>query len=530
MTRRDDDAARPSCVARLVCLVLLAPLGLASPGQTPRPDPAARLAADPATRPATGPAPQAQPTGTATPSATAELTAAAIDALLQQLDRDFAAGDVAAYLGRFEPDHAGAVAMHGEHLRRQCARAAARERRSRIVGEPRVIGPRVVVRVHHELRFGPAADALPPTPLVEDSYLAMRADDDGRAVPTFAIEAPPGRPWVRGGKFRCSACNYEIGGVDGWLCVPLRGDRASALESVSFYLLGTDLACDVSVQIAAEPVPAKQVAQQLASAFEQLVPGARSGLPEPWLPPSVAAAPPAPLEGARIAVERPRERTDADGNATVFHVVAFGGLQHVLLARGSHAAMRAHAPALAALFASYVLLEADCDVAAAAARPFRHHTGGVLEANRYHNEHYAVDLQGPPGWSAAQRAAGDAFRVVWTSPDGSRLWLIGCAVPPGLTQWTRATADRWLEHLCAAHGVTADTAGGGADWTALADGGEARALVLAAGPAAEPAAPRRRWLRLLRHDDLLIVADGFANTAGDEATLQAALATLRRAR
>lgn len=471
------------------------------------------------------------------PSQAPQLEPAAIDTLLEQLDRDFAAGDVAAYLGRFDPDHPGAIAMLGEHLRRLCARSPARARRSQVAGAPQVIGPRVVVRVQHELRFGAAAApaaAAQDAPLVEHSYLAMRAGDDGRAVPTFAIEAPGSRSAWPGGKFRCSACNYEIGGVDGWLCVPLRGDRASALESVSFYLLGTDLACDVSVQVAAEPVPARDLVRQLASAFEQLEPSARPGLPEPWLPPSIATTPPPALDGARLAVELPQDRPDAGGSAAVFHVVAFGGLQHVLLARGSHAAMRAHAPALERLFASYMLLERDCDVAAAAARPLRHHTGGVLEANRYHNERFAVELTGPADWSAAQRAGGDAFRVVWTSPEGSRLWLIGCAVPPGLGQWTRAAADRWLDHLCATKGVAIDwtesAPRGEADWTELADGGERRALVLTAGPATEPTAPRRRWLRLLRHDDLLVVADGFGNTAGDEAALQAALATLQRKR
>ena len=65
---------------------------------------------------------------------------------------------------------------------------------------------------------------------------------------------------------------------------------------------------------------------------------------------------------------------------------------------------------------------------------------------------------------------------MWTSPNGSRLWITGYAVPPGMNQWCQKTADRWFQKLCEDKGLEA--CADGQDWTDDRDcGGPMRSAV-----------------------------------------------------
>ncbi|MBL8729273.1 MAG: hypothetical protein JNM25_12625 [Planctomycetes bacterium] len=448
---------------------------------------------------------------------------AAITAVLAGLDACFARGDLAAYLAAFEPDHVGAHALLRQHLERLAALDPGLVRTSAPVTPPRQIGPRTVVRVRHTLRTGDERT------LLEDTMLAVRRDPDGRLVPTFAVEIPTQWGCVRDDHFRCPACNYEIGGVDGWLCVPVRPERARALEAASFYLLGTDVACDVSVVIDAAAPAAATVVRGLAAALAGLDAGARPGPVEAWLPPAHTAAPPPGFAGARVEISLPRD-FDGRGGIACFYVLTFGGLQHVLLVRGSGAALDRHAADVQALLASYRMVQTDLDLALAAAQPLQHHTGGTLTDADYRNARFGFTFAGPAGWHAELRCGGAALRVLWSSSAGSRLWLTGYDVPAGLDRWCRRTADRWLQQLLQRADLEQKPAPAGGDgWTDhTLCGGGTRALTCVARNPEDAAAARERTIRVFLQDDLLLVADlGAANDA-DAAAMRAAVETLRR--
>jgi hypothetical protein len=304
----------------------------------------------------------------------------------------------------------------------------------------------------------------------------------------------------------------------------MRGDRAQALEAADFYLIGTDLACDISVQTDPLSPAALDVARQLGEALHGIDPSAKPALPEPWLPPAHAKDKPKGLCCARLEVDLPQDFA-GDGGCAVFHVMTFGGLQHVLLVRGSRKSLRVHAASLQALLDSYRLLQVNADIAEASARALVHHTGGSFRGNVYDNSIYGVEMQGPEGWQAQQRAGGTAFRAIWTSPRGSRIWLTGYAVPSGMNQWCQKTADRWFQTLCERADLVpcADQQA----WTQVLDCGPMRSV------ACEPRSPEKagshqRLARLLVRDDLLVIADGCIATDEDAAAVRAALGSLRR--
>ena len=455
-----------------------------------------------------------------------------IDTVLRELDQRFARGDVSGYLEVFAPDHPGTHAMLRMRLQRLVAATPQRQRTSTILTEPREIGPRTVVRVRHDVELlqpgaaGPGA-AFTQHVFTEHALLAFTTAADGAMVPTFCIDMPvesqrnpdPARP------LRCPPCNYQIGGVAGWLCVPMRGEQANALEGASLFLLGTDLACDVTVEIEPEPRRAAVVATELGAALASMEPGARPGKAEPWLPPAHADRQ-GGLDGARLEIELPDDFPQAGGGRARFHVTTFGGLQHLLLLRGSAAALRTHSDSVRELLASYRVLQFDGNVAQAASDAIEHHTGGVCQGATYRNERFHVVLEGPTGWKLQQRTGGPVFRVVWSSPAGSRLWLTAHRVPAGMPQWTTASADRWLEQLCQQQGLAWPGATNEAGWTPMVEcGGNTRTLSLQ--PPASTGKPPRS-LRAMCFDDLLLVADGFSANATEAAELAAAIRSLRR--
>jgi hypothetical protein len=482
------------------------------------------------------PLPQQPPTPTAT-NCTTPLPNG-VPVLLRELDACFARGDIAAYMAHFTPDHPGALAVLQQRLERWCEAVPQRQRRSTLVGDARTIGPRVVVRVRSEVELGRAGDG--PHAVFADEWLLaldVAAGDGGTgsARPTFAVEIPAEANWRGQALLRCPACNYEIGGVAGWLMVPVRGDRAHALEAASFYLLGTDIACDVSVECAAEPVPAATLAAELGGTLQALAgPRTPAGIPtaanktvrhpaEPWLPPSLRPTPPRGLDGARIAVDLPDE--GGGGARSLLHVAVFGGLQHLLMVRGSKQALARHAADVDALLASYHLLQVDGAMVRAGSEALAHHCGGQVDGSTYTNVLHDVALFGPDGWRLQQRTGGAAFRAVWTSPGGSTLWLSGHQVPPGMQHWSRETADAWLRHLCTQQRLTV-VAGSEVAWTDDTETGVAW-RTFDAETNAGASGPRHR-VRVLLRKDLLVVATGIGRTSADDEAIRAALPTLRR--
>jgi len=473
-----------------------------------------------------------------------------IEQLLDEFDELFAKADVAGYLAKFEADHEGALAMFGEHLAHlsQCTKSTHRE--SRVVTGPTTVGERLLLRLRHVVHWpAPAGDGEPREPFVEDSYLVVRRADDGGVVPTFAIEMPAETRCVRDGKFRCPPCNYEIGGVDGWLCVPLRRERALTFESATFYLLGTDVACDLSVLVEADPVPAKAAAQRMVHAFAKVEPGAEIALPEQWLPPTHEASPPAGLDGCRVEVRLPNDQPQRGGGRAIFHVLTFGGLQHLLLVRGSKQSLQQHATKVDALASSYMLLEDDCDAAKLALQALRHHLGGVLDGATYRNERYDVVLRGPDGWRAEQRVGGAAFRVRWQAPDGSALWLCALRVPVGMSAWSTEAADVLLRRMCEqkqlapVDGGDASQQDGEQDgaWRPVAgdakqqpgaspnpNGGMRKTVQLRHQAHDDPAAPPRRVLHVQLHHDLLLLVDGYGSSDDSRRAIERAIESLRR--
>lgn len=486
------------------------------------------------------------------------VSATAIKQLLAKLDTHFSNGAVDKYLGEFEPDHEGSLAMLGRHLERLLRLGGQQPTRtSNVVAGPRSMRDRTIVRVRHQMQWAPAkaaagAPAGKPRILVEDSYIALRVADDGRLVPTLSVDMPPKVNCVTEDKFRCPPCNYEIGGVDGFMCVPLRREQALALESASFYLVGTDLVCEVHVrlepgqvakegQVAGEgqatsgkvnaKKSAKAVVQQLASALAKIEPSAKVGIPSAWLPPMHKKSPPASLDAARVTVALPKDQPERGGRVTIFHVVSFGGLQHVLLIRSSKDTLRKHQDAVDELFRSYMLLEVDCDEAALASLPLRIHTGSMFDGPAYHNVLYDVEMHGPDGWHPEHRSGGAAFRIRWRGPNGSQMWLIGHRVPAGMDGWTSETADRWLMHQCNRQALQPDeqfAATSAAQWHKTDSGAACRTSVLNQNRPKQPNTPRRRILHVQVHEDLLLVVDGTGGTQADEAAIRAAIATLQR--
>lgn len=461
-----------------------------------------------------------------------EVARPAIEALLTSLDEQFARGDHNQYIAAFTPDHAGAMAILGRHIQRLCAMTGERRiRSSKIVGDPQSYPDRTVVRVRHTIEWPQGEGAAGPNRLVEDSYLAVRINDDGVAVPTFAIEMPTQIDCIAGGKFHCPPCNYEIGGVAGFLCVPLRREQALALEAASFYLIGTDVVCDVHVLIPTKPKKATSSALTLASAFAEMEEGAVVSLPSKWSPPMHRANLPADLDAARIVVDLPGDRPDSGGVRTIFHVVQFGGLQHILLLRSTARSLLKHQDAVDSLLSSYMLLKTDCDEAQLAALPLRHHTGGFINGSQYVNDRYRIALTGPKSWRAEHRVGGAVFRVHWTSPNGSQMWLIGHRVPTGMKTWTTETANRWLSHQYARSNLkpaASQSPGTDAGWQKNADKSWRRSCLMLSTSKKTPDSPARRLQHVQVYEDLLLIVDGFGTTRADEDALRAAYQTLKR--
>ena len=474
------------------------------------------------------------PTTTTNAKATADqIPMERIESVVADLDAFFVKGDIRSYLNAFAPDQDGSLAVMGMHLEKLASISGKnRQRESNIIGGPIRFADRTVVRIRHVTTW-PTERNL--ANYVEDSYLAVSTTKNGRVVPTFTIEIPPTVSCLKDAKLHCPPCNFQIGGVAGFLCVPQQREKSLALESASFYLIGTDIACDLVVKVADKPAKAKAVVQKLAGAFARLEPSARIGIPSSWTPPQHSKQPPDGMDSARIEVELPADHQESGGDVSIFHAVSFGGLQHLLLLRASKKSLNHHQASVDKLLQSFMLLEVECRDTAIAANSLRQHTGGQVQGNSYYNERFDIELQGPQGWRAQERVGGCMFRVRWSRERMSEMWLIGHRVPAGMKKWTKETADRWLNHHRKKFHLTVATEENSAqetDWHQASDGSACRTLTLLQqrvtdGPD-HPIYPIRRVLHMRLHDDLLVLVDGYGATQADEAAVRAAVRTLKR--
>jgi hypothetical protein len=450
-------------------------------------------------------------------AAPAQVDRAACERAIARLDAAFAVGDAAAYLATFAWESPALQAACAERLRALFSSKHRLQRRSSIEGEVRMVGPRQVALVRQEFR---RSESQAKADAVELVYLAFRAGNDARPVLQIEVAASV-RDHVHGERFGCPPCNYEIGGADGWLCVPLRAEVADVLEAVTFLYLGTDLVCDVSVHVDDAPTDAAAAAAVMARALRTALPAAVAEPVQPWQPPCLQAPLPLLFTGAVQRIALP------DTTSTDIHVVCLGRLRHVLTVRGDRSLIAAQQPALQALLASFRLLSCDADAAALAAWPIAAHHGGKLGDADYVNDRWHLAFTWPTGWIPMLKAGGAAFQAVFQAPAGAgRLWLTGYAAPPGLAEWRPAEADRWLADLCQRAGLRL-LPGQDSGWgeAADADGFAVRHVVARALAPAGDDAPDRH-IRLALRRELLVVLDGFVRS-GEPDLLLAAFASLR---
>ncbi|MGE3174163.1 MAG: hypothetical protein AB7O97_16160 [Planctomycetota bacterium] len=442
-------------------------------------------------------------------------------ALLRELDRSFNAGDAEGYLARFEPEHPMVQAVHARTVRARLGGAVPVQRTGEVTATRR-IGQYVVAPVVYEYR------SAEQDPLIEAGLLVARpldADDpDSGLAPVLAVDVPTDRCGVDD-VFTCPACNYRIGGAEGWLCVPIAQDRTAVVEGATFLLLGTDLALDVSVQLGDSALGAASVVAGLLQQLRRRAPTARTTPPADWLPPSVPAGVEG-LGGARAEAEL------EDGDKLVVHALTLGRLRHLLLLRGAEDALARRAAAVDALLATYRLLVTDANVAQQAAKALQAHTGGDVAADGvYRNERHGIAAQGPRGWVPQRRCAGSPFQVVWSCPRSSgRMWLTGYAPPAGFPHWTTELADRWLADLLRRAGMQAHADVGA--WTEPATGPRELRVIAVDATAVGPGQASRpeRHLHLVLRDDLLVVADAYTTDPDEVAAVQKAVGSLRSAR
>lgn len=484
---------------------------------------------------ALGPLAAQAPVAPNPPRPTAPLPSESLQPVLDHLDTLHRRGDRAAYLAAFAPDHPGCHEQLGRALALQFTTAEPAKRTTRLLDAPRQIQNRTVVRVQHDFA---AAEGRTPA-RVEFALFAFAGRTGQAPVPTFCIPLPQPEPHPADARFACPPCNLVFGGATGWLCVPKDRASAQALDAATFYLVGTDLACDLAVHLQTLPaatnpvVAANAAAAALAASLSAAGGSSPAGgnnptsgsravrvLPEPWPLPGLDPTSTATTAGsARVALAP--AGAAPDDPQLVAHVAVQGPLQHCLVVRGSRASFAQHRAEIEALLQTYRLLDPGRAPATAAADALEHHSGGTFEGTSYVNPGRVLCV-GPEDWRPEQRAGGALFRVVWTSPRGSRLWLHGYAVPAGMLRWCKPSAEAWAAELCRQRGLPFADASCG--WDGADDCQEHSRSWQARS--AQPGAATHHFRMLLR-DDLLVLADGVLQHEGDGAALQAALASLR---
>lgn len=337
------------------------------------------------------------------------------------------------------------------------------------------------------------------------------------AQPTFAANLHGSPAAALAGTYQCPPCGFSVIAPQ-WLAVPTPPCRAEAIEGATFFLAGTALACELSVRVAEPGQTALDAVRSLAEGF--LPTASAIGLPTPWLPPDLRHAD--GLSGAQLEVRL------SDAQRARLLVLHDGALQQVFCCTGPARELQHAQSALADLFAGYQRLDVSqaCDNAR---RALEHHTGGVLLGNRYRNERFDLAFGPPNDWPALQRCSAMAIRVVWTTPNGSRLWLHVYPLPAGLDRWCSQSADRWIATLLDQSGLV-ETDFPPATWHAHNDLGGSVRDFCCRNPATDPTHPSQRLFRALLRDDVLVVLDAIPTTVAELQPLRAAMDGLQRAR
>ncbi len=431
-------------------------------------------------------------------------------AAMQRLDQALSGTSAEAYLSEFAPEQAFLHQVHARMVRARLATGHAMKRETRVL-RWRVVGEHAVVVVEHVSTLVPAT--ANSTSMCEHALVALRRID-GRVCPVFSVELP--EPDFEPDRIVCPFCNYQVDAAQGWIAVPLGTERSASVEGTVFVQLGTGIALEVSVQIAERAQSAQSFLEPLVAALcrstnAQCVHGIAA-----WSPPSMAKLGDA-ITGARAEINLPH------GDQTVLHAVAMGRLGHILLLRGSTAAIAREQASIGTMLRGYRLLSVDNAVAEQAAIALDHHCGGVLAGTDYRNRRHQISASGPKGWLTMERCSGFLFEVAFTSPDqNGRVTVRGLAPPPGLQGWTRGKAERWLDDLCL-RGKREIDAARDSGWLEDGDGFEQRTMTLR--HTGEPTAPPQ-FLRLLLQRGQLIVADGFSKSRSDDPAVETAVGSL----
>lgn len=434
----------------------------------------------------------------------ATTTIAATD-WLRRLDDAFLQRDLSGYLACFAPDHRGLHDVLRQRLADWLEEGAGWRRSTTLVGALQDRGNRLVAHVRHQINAADGAGA----PFVEQAYVVF-APDGRKLVPTVEVELPAEyepRPADR--PFHCPPCNFQMGGLPQWLCVPV-ADRARALDTACFLLLGTDVTCELQIDVRPDPLPATTVIEHLTTTTGRLPIEVAAGPVSPWLP-TAMPAPPAGFTGCTRTL-------DLEGQQRArLHVACFGHLSHTLLIRGGRDAIANHDAAITGLLATYRMVDIDCKDMSLGAIALAAHTGSTLTGIRFQNGRFGITCDGPELWTPQLRAGGHAFQCIWSCPERrSRLFLTGHAAPRGMP-WDAAEADRELASLCRNAGLEIAADSG---WTAGPQGAHQRDLALRPQQPG-PGQPIRRWLRALVFADLLVILDGYSPGADDAALTKA---------
>lgn len=427
---------------------------------------------------------------------------AQVAALVAQLDGAFNDRDLEAYLAHFAPSHGETHAVFERWLTALLTGKARLERASTVQRVERM-GAYAIGEVHSSVGLA----GRPDGPSFDHVHLLVTRLSGAATEATLQVEVAPGHASI--GEFRCPACNYRMGGIDGWAVAFLSQDRTRCMEAINFYRLDSDVTVELSVHLADMAEPVSKTMASLCSDLRQ----ARGDLE---FDPAWDWTPPAHCDDELGFDGAATIGTDATGTLELY-VVVRGAMRFTLCVRGPQRVLASRRAEIDELLGTFELLDTTIGVDDMLVQAASMHTGGgVIEQGRYRNEKHRIAFDLPPGWDHVVRPGPFLFRMTLHCPEQrNRLWITAYR-PPGSSTWHRPLAERMVVDHVARMGLEQPTA---PEWRDTA-GGFALASWQIPGTA-----PRREIWALLA-DDLLMIVDGAIR---DESTQEQMLQTVRSA-